>query len=75
MYLSTVIFAYDGIGSLLPAENKMKNPRNVVRWNGPINAALIFVIFFYSLTGFLGYLKYGDDVKDTITLNLPAEQW
>ncbi|KAH9414840.1 hypothetical protein DERP_012430 [Dermatophagoides pteronyssinus] len=40
---------------------------------GVLNMAILFVIILYSSVGFLGYLKYGDNVGASITFSLPNE--
>lgn len=32
------------------------------------------VVLLYIAFGFMGYLKYGENIQDSITLNLPPEQ-
>lgn len=32
------------------------------------------VVISYALTGFLGYMKFGDETQGSITLNLPVEE-
>lgn len=33
------------------------------------------VVVIYSFAGFFGFLTYGNDVQDSITLNLPNDQY
>lgn len=54
-------------------ENNMKNPKHFIGCPGVLNTGMSVVIFMYAMTGFLGYLKYGNDTKGSITLNLPVE--
>ena len=49
----------------------MKNRHNFSKRFGVLNVAIIIVMCLYSLVGLLGYLKYGDEVKASITLSLP----
>lgn len=44
-------------------------------WNGVLNTSMTIVTCLYIAVGFFGYLKYGEDVLGSITLNLPVEQW
>ncbi|XP_059079613.1 proton-coupled amino acid transporter 2-like isoform X2 [Tigriopus californicus] len=75
LYFGTAIYAFEGIGVVLPLENKMKHPRDLKGWNGVLNTSMVIVICLYIAIGFFGYLKYGDDVLGSITLNLPVEEW
>ncbi|KAL4718996.1 hypothetical protein ACJJTC_011620 [Scirpophaga incertulas] len=68
---STVIFAMEGIGVVMPVENEMANPRRFLGCPGVLNVAMVIVISLYGIVGFFGYVQYGDEVKGSITLNLP----
>ena len=56
---------------ILPLENKMKTPKNFSR---VLCCALIFVTIIYVVTGTLGYLAFGNNIEDSITLNLPKDK-
>jgi len=51
----------------------MKKRKNFGKPFGVINLAIVIVICLYCSMGFLGYLKYGDDVGASISLSLPKE--
>lgn len=71
LFLGTSIYAFEGIGVVLPLERKMTTPEEFRGWNGVLNTAMILVTCGYIAVGFFGYLKYGDAVRGSITLNLP----
>ena len=50
----------------------MKNPEDFGGWNGVLNKGMTVVIAAYVVIGFFGYLKYGEAVKGSVTLNLEA---
>ena len=75
MYFGTAIYAFEGIGVVLPLENQMAQPEALRGWNGVLNTAMIIVTCLYIAVGFFGYLKYGEAVAAAITLNLPVEEW
>lgn len=50
----------------------MKNPHDFRGWNGVLNTSMIIVGCLYTAVGFFGYLKYGDGVKGSVTLDLPS---
>ncbi|CAG9791761.1 unnamed protein product [Diatraea saccharalis] len=73
LFLSTVIFAMEGIGVVMPVENEMANPKRFLGCPGVLNVAMVIVISLYGIVGFFGYIQYGDLVKGSITLNLPED--
>lgn len=70
LYFATAIFAMEGIGSVMPIENSMKKPEQFLGCTGVLNSAMIIVVLFYSAIGFLGYARYGSEIRGSITLNL-----
>lgn len=73
LFFSTVIFAMEGIGAVMPVENEMAKPQHFLGCPGVLNTAMFTVIALYASLGFLGYVRYGDIVKGSVTLNLPPE--
>ena len=49
----------------------MKHPRDMLRYNGVLNTSMSLITNLYIGFGFFGYLKYGEDIKGCISLNLP----
>ena len=75
LYFGTAIYAFEGIGVVLPLENKMRHPEDLGGLNGVLNTSMAIVSCLYIAVGFFGYLKYGENVAASITLNLPVEEW
>lgn len=73
-FFSIVIFAMEAIGVVMPLENSMKTPQNFIGICGVLNQGMSGVTLIYILLGFLGYVKYGDTARGSITLNLPVEE-
>lgn len=57
----------------MPLENNMKNPNHFNHRPGILFIGMGILTILYSVTGFLGYLKYGDRTEASITLNLPID--
>ena len=49
----------------------MERPQQMGALFGVLNVGIIIVTTFYFMIGFLGYVKYGDEVKASLTLSLP----
>ena len=62
-------------GCVLPIENQMKTPDVMKGWNGVLNTSMVMVSCLYIAVGFFGYLKYGENVTGSITLNLPVDEF
>lgn len=73
LFFATVIFAMEGIGAVMPVENSMKKPQHFLGCPGVLNVAMGTVIVLYAVIGFFGYVRFGDKVEGSITLNLPTE--
>lgn len=69
-FLINVFPTISGIGVVLPLENNMKTPQDFGGLTGVLNTGMVIVASLYTAVGFFGYLKYGENVAATITLNL-----
>ncbi|KAI6235732.1 Aa-trans domain-containing protein [Aphelenchoides besseyi] len=72
-FFGTVTFAFEGVAVVMVVENRMRKPDHFIAWNGVLNSSCLVVLAIFAVTGFYGYLAVGDDVKDTVTLNMPDE--
>ncbi|KAB0798833.1 hypothetical protein PPYR_06713 [Photinus pyralis] len=74
LFFGTVFFAADAMILYLPIENTMKNPAKFLGATGALNVSMVIVGILYTLFGLFGFLRYGEDTKPSITLNLPIEE-
>lgn len=72
-FFSTVIFAMEGIGTIMPVENSMVKPQ-FIGCPGVLNIAMSIVVGLYTAMGFFGYLAFGEATEATITQNLPSDE-
>lgn len=70
LFLGTTMYAFEGISIVIPLRNEMKDPKKFSSAFGVLNVGLMMVVSLAVLMGFLSYLKYGDEVKGSFTLNL-----
>ncbi|XP_046687471.1 LOW QUALITY PROTEIN: proton-coupled amino acid transporter 1-like [Homalodisca vitripennis] len=71
LFFGTVIYCFEGIGLVLPLQSEMKNPDKFGSRFGVLNVGMTIVGCALLWVGFVGYLKYGEDVAGSLTLNLP----
>ncbi|XP_055847121.1 proton-coupled amino acid transporter-like protein pathetic [Episyrphus balteatus] len=73
-FFAITIFAMEAIGVIMPLENSMKTPQNFIGVFGVLSKGMSGVTLIYILLGFLGYLRFGNETGESITLNLPVEE-
>lgn len=70
LFIGTAIFAFEGIGLIIPVQESMIYPGHFPMVLGKVMAtiAIIFIVI-----GGLGYLTFGANVQTVILLNLPQD--
>ncbi|XP_008211053.1 proton-coupled amino acid transporter 1 [Nasonia vitripennis] len=74
LFFGTAIYAFEGIALVLPLKNEMIKPKNFDRPLGVLNVGMIIVGCMFIAIGFLSYLRYGEEVAGSVTLNLPEKE-
>ncbi|KAI3941077.1 hypothetical protein MKW92_045353 [Papaver armeniacum] len=64
------VFCFEGIGMTLALERSMKHKKKF-KW--VLGYAFLGITFVYVCFGLFGYLAYGDETLDIVTLNLPND--
>ena len=71
LFFGTAIYAFEGISLVLPLKNAMKKPSTFDSPCGVLNIGLAIVTVLFITFGFCGYLKWGENVAGSLSLNLP----
>lgn len=65
--LGVAVYAFEGIGMVLPLESEAKDKKN---FGKILCLSMTFISLMYAGFGALGYFAFGDETKDIITTNL-----
>ncbi|KAK6885882.1 Vacuolar amino acid transporter 4 [Candida tropicalis] len=70
LFIGTAIFAFEGIGLIIPIQESMIHPNNFPKVLGQVIFSITIIMV---IVGGLGYLTFGDEVNTVILLNLPQD--
>ncbi|PIA56876.1 hypothetical protein AQUCO_00700912v1 [Aquilegia coerulea] len=65
--LGVAVYAFEGIGMVLPLESETKNKE---KFGKTLGLSMIFIALMYGGFGALGYFAFGEQTQDIITTNL-----
>uniref|UniRef100_A0A1B0A3G6 Amino acid transporter transmembrane domain-containing protein n=1 Tax=Glossina pallidipes TaxID=7398 RepID=A0A1B0A3G6_GLOPL len=74
LFFGTALFSYEGIALILPLRNSMKEPEKFSSRFGVLNITMFIITIIFMFTGFTSYVKWGEEVQGSITLNLNVEE-
>ncbi|XP_037035317.1 proton-coupled amino acid transporter-like protein CG1139 [Bradysia coprophila] len=66
LFFGTTLFAINAVGVVIAVENNMKTPKS---FNMVMSLAMTIICVLYAVFGFVGYLRYGESCKGSVTLN------
>ncbi|XP_046666503.1 proton-coupled amino acid transporter-like protein CG1139 isoform X1 [Homalodisca vitripennis] len=72
-FFTTTLFAMSAIGVVVSVERNMKTPASFGKRYGVLNISMGATTLAYTCIGFFGFVKYGDDIEASVSLNLPRE--
>ncbi|XP_054276149.1 proton-coupled amino acid transporter-like protein CG1139 [Macrosteles quadrilineatus] len=73
-FFTTTLFALSATGVVVSVERNMKTPTSFGKPVGVLNISMTIVIIIYTCLGFFGYVKYGENVEGSISLNIPQDE-
>ncbi|XP_050421944.1 proton-coupled amino acid transporter 2-like [Adelges cooleyi] len=73
MMFGIIMFSFEGIGLVLPLFSEIKYDKSFTSSFGVLNLGMLAVMLLNVPLGMTGYMKWGDDVKSSLTLNLPYD--
>ncbi|XP_014261754.1 proton-coupled amino acid transporter 1 isoform X2 [Cimex lectularius] len=73
LFFGTTIYAFEGISLVIPLQNEMRNQKKFSSPFGVLNIGMFIVMLILISMGFIGYLKYGEEVRGSVSLNLPID--
>ncbi len=66
IFIGTAVFAYEGIGLLIPIQESMKHPE---KFDGILFAVIVITTIVFVTLPSLSYLSFGEGVKTVILMN------
>ncbi|KAI5450432.1 hypothetical protein NCC49_003055 [Naganishia albida] len=70
LLIGTAVFAFEGIGLLIPITEAMKEPQKFPR---VLSWCMVFVATLFTGFGVMGYMAYGSDIQTVVIVNLPQD--
>ncbi|KAL1516847.1 hypothetical protein ABEB36_000693 [Hypothenemus hampei] len=75
IFFGQSIFAFEGIGLVLILYNEMDQRKEFYETYGVLNMGLNMVTVTYIIFGAVTYLQFGNDIQETVTLNLNTKEY
>ncbi|GAA5989024.1 hypothetical protein JCM10908_006275 [Rhodotorula pacifica] len=70
LLIGTAVFAFEGIGLILPVAESMREPHKFPR---VLTGVMIGTMLLFAGGGALGYLTYGSKIQTVVFVNLPQD--
>ncbi|VVC39504.1 Hypothetical protein CINCED_3A016723 [Cinara cedri] len=74
MMFGIIMFSFEGIGLVLPLFAEIKDDKKFTSCFGALNLGMLAVMMLNVPLGMTGYIKWGEGVKSSLTLNLSYDQ-
>lgn len=72
-FLATIFFTLNFTGIAIPLRNKMEDSKKFDSRFGVLTVSVLIITMTNIVFGFMGYIRYGDDISNSVTLDLPLK--
>ncbi|XP_017058857.1 glutamate transporter polyphemus isoform X2 [Drosophila ficusphila] len=73
LFFGIALFSITSVGVMLAIESQMTNPQHYIGWFGILDRAVALVLVSYIFIAIMGYWRYGDEIKASLSLNIPSD--
>ncbi|GAA95552.1 uncharacterized protein L969DRAFT_85241 [Mixia osmundae IAM 14324] len=70
LMIGTAVFAFEGIGLIIPITESMKEPE---RFPAVLSCVMVFLAILFGGAGVLSYAAYGSKIQTVVMVNLPQD--
>lgn len=70
LFMGTAVFAFEGIGLIIPVMESMKEPK---KFPYVLSGVMVVLTSLFAGSGFLGYAAFGSQIKTVVISNLPQD--
>lgn len=70
LFIGTAIFAFEGVGLIIPIQESMKHPE---KFAGVLGIVMVIITVLMTSIGALSYAAYGSSTRTVVILNLPQD--
>ncbi|XP_016941806.4 glutamate transporter polyphemus [Drosophila suzukii] len=74
LFFGIALFSITSVGVMLAVESQMAKPQHYLGWFGVLDWAIVIVLISYIFFGIMGYWRYGDQIADSVSLNIPTNE-
>ncbi|XP_037720321.1 glutamate transporter polyphemus isoform X2 [Drosophila subpulchrella] len=74
LFFGIALFSITSVGVMLAVESQMAKPQHYLGWFGILDMAIVIVLLSYIFFGIMGYWRYGDQIADSVSLNIPTNE-
>ncbi|XP_017058853.1 glutamate transporter polyphemus-like isoform X2 [Drosophila ficusphila] len=74
LFFGIALFSITSVGVMLAIESQMEKPQHYIGWFGVLDKAIVLVLISYIFVAIMGYWRYGEEIQDSLSLNIPSDE-